>query len=255
MTDAVRWMGIGRTDIGHVRRSNQDAYAILNDHGVWFLADGMGGHAGGDIAAQTAVAVAVDYTKDHAAFLQDQPDTAPSILIDTVIAVNKAIHDTARLKPYLKGMGTTFVGLGILPSPTPTAHIVHLGDSRAYRFHNGSLTQLTQDHTLVEGFLNRGLIDAETARIHPDRHILVKALGMGIGLKPELTSSPLHHTDMVLLCTDGLNKMLDDSAIAAVLARCSGDPDRASYELIKEALAQGGEDNVTVVVCASVSQS
>jgi protein phosphatase len=246
-------MGIGRTDVGHVRRSNQDAYAVLNDLGMWFLADGMGGHAGGDIAAQTAVAVAMDYAKDHAARLQDQPDLAPSVLIDAVVFANKAIHDKARLKPYLKGMGTTFVGLGILPSVTPIAHVVHLGDSRAYHFHDGSLTQLTKDHTLVEGFVNRGLIDAETARTHPDRHVLIKALGMGIGLKPELTSCSLGPSDMILLCTDGLNKMLDDAAIAEVLARYTGNPDQASHELIREALAMGGEDNVTVIVCAAIS--
>lgn len=255
MTQPTRWTGIGRTDIGRVRPSNQDAYAVLNDHGVWFVADGMGGHAGGEIAAHTAVAVATAYTKERAALFHDHPDQAPNMLADAIMSANRAIHEKTHREPYLTGMGTTIVATAILPTPAPVAHVAHLGDSRAYLYREGSLTQLTRDHTLVERLVNRGLIDAETARTHPERHVLIKALGMGIGLKPELTSCSLCESDLVLLCTDGLNKMLDDPAIAAVLAECHGDPDRASRELITQALAKGGEDNVTVIVCASVTQT
>lgn len=254
MTQPTRWTGIGRTDIGRVRHSNQDAYAVLNDQGVWFVADGMGGHAGGEVAAQTAVAVATAYTKEHAALLHDHPDQAPNMLADSIMSANRAIHKKAQQESYLASMGTTIVALAIPPSSTPIAHIAHLGDSRAYLYRKGSLTQLTRDHTLVERMVNRGLIDAETARTHPERHVLIKALGMGIGLKPELTSCSLCESDLVLLCTDGLNKMLDDPTFAAVLAGCHGDPDRASHELITQAVARGGEDNVTVIVCAMVKR-
>lgn len=247
-------MGIGRTDVGRVRSTNQDTYAVLNDHGVWFVADGMGGHAGGAIAAQTAVAVAITETKARATLLRDHPDQAPSILADIVMSANRAIHDKAQAEPQLKGMGSTIVALAILPTSTPVAHIAHLGDSRAYLYRDGSLTQLTQDHTLVEQLLRRGLITAETARTYPDRHVLIKALGMGIGLKPDLMSCELRESDLVLLCTDGLNKMLDDPDIATILAGCDGDPDRASHELITQAVARGGEDNVTVIVCAMVTR-
>jgi serine/threonine protein phosphatase PrpC len=252
VTHPPRWIGIGRTDIGCVRSTNQDTYAVLNDQGVWFVADGMGGHAGGEIAAQTAVSVAITQTKERAALLRDHLDQAPTILSDIITRANQAIHDRVRHEPGLKGMGTTIVALAILPSPTPVAHVAHLGDSRAYLYRDGSLTQLTRDHTLVEQLLKRGVIDAESARTYPERHVLIKGLGMGISMKPELTSCPLRQDDLMLLCTDGLNKMLDDPAIAMVLAECHGDPDRASYDLITQAVERGGEDNVTVVVCAPV---
>lgn len=253
MTRQTRWIGIGRTHIGCIRSSNQDTYGVLNDQGVWFVADGMGGHAGGDIAAQTAVAVAISETKERAVLLRDKPDQAPTILTEIITRANQAVHDKARINPHLKGMGTTIAALAILPSTIPLAHVAHLGDSRAYLYRDGSLTQLTRDHTLVEQLVKHGLLDVESARTYPDRHVLTKALGMGIGVKPELTACPLRRDDLVLLCTDGLNKMLDDPAIAAVLAGCDGDPDHASYELITQAVTRGGEDNVTVVVCAPVT--
>jgi len=253
VTHSTRWIGIGRTHIGCVRSSNQDTYGVLNDQGVWFVADGMGGHAGGDIAAQIAVAVAISETKERVALLRDQPDQASTMLADIITRANQAIHDKVRHEPHLKGMGTTIAALAIPPSPTPIAHVAHLGDSRAYLYRDRSLTQLTRDHTLVEQLVKRGLLDVESARTYPERHVLTKALGMGIGVKPELTSCPLRPDDILLLCTDGLNKMLDDPAIAVVLADCYGDSDRASYELITRAVERGGEDNVTVIVCAPVT--
>jgi protein phosphatase len=253
VTQPTRWIGIGRTDIGCVRSSNQDSYGVLNDQGAWFVADGMGGHAGGDIAAQTAVSVAIRETKERAALLRDHPDQAPTILADIIAQANQAIYDKVRKEPRLKGMGTTIIALAIPPSPNPVAHVAHLGDSRAYLYRDGSLTQLTRDHTLVEQLVKRGLLDAESARTYPERHVLTKALGMGISVTAELTSCPLRPGDLVLLCTDGLNKMLDDPAIAMILADCHGDPDRASYDLVTQAVARGGEDNVTVIVCAPLN--
>jgi protein phosphatase len=138
----------------------------------------------------------------------------------------------------------------IAENPTPVAHIAHLGDSRAYRFHAGALTQLTRDHTLVEILLERGLITAAAARAYPDKHVLAKGLGMGLEMAPELTSTPLTHEDVLLLCSDGLTKMLDDAEIASILSTTHANPRRASHELIERALELGGEDNVTVIVCA-----
>jgi protein phosphatase len=125
-----------------------------------------------------------------------------------------------------------------------------LGDSRAYLYRAGQLTQLTRDHTLVEKFVQRGLIDAATALTHPDRHILTKGLGMDADMKPDLTSTPLTPHDLILLCSDGLTKMLEDAAIASTLLHAHGDPHRACHDLIVQALSRGGEDNVTVIVVA-----
>jgi serine/threonine protein phosphatase PrpC len=250
VTELQQWTGVGRTETGYVRTSNQDALALLNDCGVWIVADGMGGHPAGDIAAQTAVAVATQRARERASWLREHPNAAAEFVADLVTSANRRIHDLMLAKPSLKGMGTTFVALAITPEPIPVAHTAHLGDSRAYLYRAGQLKQLTRDHTLVEKFVQRGLIDADTALTHPDRHILTKGLGMDADMKPDLTATPLTAQDLIMLCSDGLTKMLEDAAIASTLSHANGDPHRACHDLIEQALSRGGEDNVTVIVVA-----
>jgi len=251
VTQSQQWTGVGRTETGYVRTSNQDALALLNDCGVWIVADGMGGHPAGDIAAQTAVAVATQRARERASWLREHPSATAEFVADLVTSANRRIHDLMLTKPSLKGMGTTFVALAITPAPIPVAHTAHLGDSRAYLYQAGQLKQLTRDHTLVEKFVQRGLIDAATALTHPDRHILTKGLGIDADMKPELTATPVTPHDLIMLCSDGLTKMLEDAAIASILSRANGDPHRACHDLIEEALSRGGEDNVTVIIVAS----
>lgn len=250
MTQPQQWAGVGRTEKGHVRTSNQDALAVLNDCGVWIVADGMSGHPAGDIAAQTAVTVAAQQALERATWFHEHSNAAAEFVADLVMSANRRIHHLILANPSLKGMGTTFVALAMTPAPMPVAHIAHLGDSRAYLFREGQLKQLTRDHTLVESFVQRGLIDAATALTHPERHILTKGLGLGIDMKPELTSTPIIPLDLIMLCSDGLTKMLEDSAIASVLSRANGNPRRACHDLVDQALSRGGEDNVTVIVVA-----
>ena len=253
MIQPQQWTGVGRTETGHVRRSNQDALALLNDCGVWIVADGMGGHPAGDLAAQTAVAVATQRARERADWLREHPSAAAEFVADLVMSADRRIHDLILAKPSLKGMGTTVVALAITPAPMPVAHIAHLGDSRAYLYRAGQLKQLTRDHTLVEKFVQRGLIDAAAALTHPERHILTKGLGMRVNMKPDMTSTPVSSHDLIMLCSDGLMKMLEDTAIASVLSRANGDPYRACHDLIEQALNRGGEDNVTVIVVACVA--
>ena len=250
MTQPLRWTGVGRTETGYVRASNQDALALLDDCGVWMVADGMGGHPAGDIAAQTAVAVAMQRAQEQAAWLREHPSGAAEFVTDLVTSANRRIHDLMLTKPSLAGMGTTLVALVMTLVPIPVAHIAHLGDSRAYLYRAGQLKQLTRDHTLVQKLVQGGLIDEPTALIHPERHILTKGLGMGADMHPELTSIPVTPHDLIVLCSDGLTKMLRDSAMASILSRTDGNPDRACHDLIEEALSRGGEDNVTVIVVA-----
>ena len=254
MKQSARWFGFGRTETGHVRPSNQDVFAAINSCNFWIVADGMGGHPAGDLAAHIAVDVATLQAKEQLPALTDAPDAAADRLGNIIIAANEAIHNKVREEPSLKGMGTTVVALTITSDPAPMAHIAHLGDSRAYRFHEGTLTQLTRDHTLVAMLLQRGLIDDATARAYPDRHILAKGLGMGLDQKPEITSTPLTNKDLLMLCSDGLTKMLDDTDIASILSHAGGHPRRACHDLVERALNRGGEDNVTViVVCACMT--
>jgi serine/threonine protein phosphatase PrpC len=250
VTESRPWTGFGRTERGHVRASNQDALALLNDCGVWMVADGMSGHPAGDIAAQTAVTVAAQQALERASWLHEHPSAAAEFVADLVMSANRRIHNLILANPSLKGMGTTFVLLAMTPAPMPVAHIAHLGDSRAYLFREGQLKQLTRDHTLVESFVQRGLIDAATALTHPERHILTKGLGLGIDMKPVLTSTPMIPRDLIMLCSDGLTKMLEDATIASILSSANGNPHRACHDLIEQALSRGGEDNVTVIVVA-----
>ena len=250
MKQAARWLGVGRSETGHVRSTNQDVFAAINSCNFWIVADGMGGHPAGDVAAHVAVDTATQQAKVLLAAKDLSPDLRQKHLAETITAANRAIHDKVREEPACKGMGTTVVAMTIAPSSPSVAYIAHLGDSRAYRFHAGSLTQLTRDHTLVAVLLERGLINEATARAYPDRHVLAKGLGMGLDMMPEITSTPLTEDDVLLLCSDGLTKMLDDADIAAVLERTQSNPRRACHELVEEALTRGGEDNVTVIVCA-----
>lgn len=253
MTQPQQWTGVGRTETGHVRTSNQDALAVLNDCGVWIVADGMGGHPAGDIAAQTAVAMATQRARERTVWLREHPSAAAEFVADLVTSANRRIHELILAKPSLKGMGTTFVALAITPASMPVAHIAHLGDSRAYLYQMSQLKQLTRDHTLVEKWVQHGWIDAAAALIHPERHILTKGLGMSINMKPELTSTPVTPHDLIMLCSDGLTKMLEDATIASILSRANGDPNRACHDLIEQALSRGGEDNVTVIVVACMT--
>jgi PPM family protein phosphatase len=255
VTQLEQWIGVGRTEKGYVRSSNQDALALLNDHGVWIVADGMGGHPAGDIAAQAAVAMATERTRERTSWLREHPDAAAEFVADLVTSANRRVHDLMLAKPSLKGMGTTFVALTITPSSMPVAHIAHLGDSRAYLYRMGQLKQLTRDHTLVEKWVQRGQIDAATALTHPERHVLIKGLGMHVDMKPDLTETAVTPHDLIMLCSDGLTKMLDDSAISSLLSCANGDPHRACHDLIEHALDRGGEDNVTVIVVACMTSS
>lgn len=244
------WVGIGRSDIGLVRKVNQDAFIAMDRVGLWAVADGMGGHTGGDVAANTAISTVKARADLHAVALQEGQGEPRDFLLDVIAQGQDAILQRAKREPKLKSMGTTIVALVILPWPTPTAHVAHVGDSRAYLFRSGTLTPLTRDHTLIEKYMERGLLTPAAARTHPERHVLTRALGMPSAAKPDITSCPLEPSDLLLLCTDGLTKMLEDHEIQDALAKSQGDPVRACDTLITESLARGGEDNVTVIVIA-----
>lgn len=244
------WVGIGRSDVGLVRKSNQDALAALDHLGLWAVADGMGGHAGGEIAAQTAVAALKARADVFAAPVHQGHSQADAFLNDLILQAQAAILGRAKLEPKLKGMGTTIVTLLITAQPAPTAHVAHVGDSRAYRFRSGRLTALTRDHTLIERYMERGILTPAAARTHPERHVLTRALGMPVPVKADISSFPLESSDVLLLCSDGLTKMLEDEDIERVLAGAKGDPIRACEALLAQSLERGGEDNVTAIVVA-----
>lgn len=244
------WIGVGRSDIGLVRTVNQDAFAVIDEVGIWVVADGMGGHVGGEVAAQTAIATIQAEARASSHLLGNGHASPEDVLTDLINRAHEAILNRAQSKSKLKGMGTTLVLLAIVSAPVPIAYLAHVGDSRAYRFRSGTLTLLTKDHTLIEKYMERGILTAETAKTHPERHVLTRALGVGSTVKPTVTALPIQPEDLVLLCSDGLTKMLEDEEIRTVFAAGELDPTQVCNRLVTAALDRGGEDNVTVVVVA-----
>lgn len=247
MTAPIRqWIGYGLSDIGLIRASNQDALLVLNDHGIWAVADGMGGHAGGDVASGLAVAA----IRRLAAEAPPSGADAEGFLRASVQAANRRVFEESTAVRSLHGMGTTLVVLMIRDSPRPIAYLAHVGDSRAYLYRHGALRLLTRDHSLVEDYIRRGLLTRDQAATHPRRHVLTRAIGLDPTVEAEITQAELEPNDLLILCTDGLTKMLDDQDLALLAAKAGQGPAELSRALVAEANRRGGEDNVTVLVCA-----
>ena len=245
-----RWTGIGRSEIGLVRTVNQDAFAVIDAHGLWAVADGMGGHIGGDIAAQTAIRTVETQAASSSEALRNGHAPPTDVLTGLINRAHEAILDRTKSQQKLKGMGTTIVLLAIATTQAPVAYLIHVGDSRAYRFRSGTLTPKTRDHSLIEKYLERGILTPQTAKTHPERHVLTRALGIPGMATPTIGAFPVQEDDIVLLCSDGLTKMLEDDDIQRILTQGELDPTLLCNRLVTTALDRGGEDNVTVVVVA-----
>ena len=223
----------GRSDIGRVRENNEDA--IVGSDRLALVADGMGGHPGGEIAASTAAAVV------PAVFTGRSGDELEA----AVRAANWAIRDRGVAQPGLEGMGTTICAAGLLTD----GHIavVNVGDSRAYLWHEDELTQLTQDHSVTAELIQRGDLREEDALQHPHHGILTRALGVGPEVQIDRTTLAVEEGDRIVLCSDGLFNELSGEEITITL-RESDDIVLIADNLIRRAIAHGGGDNISVVV-------
>ena len=220
-----------RTDVGRVREGNEDAFLIR--HPLYAIADGMGGHLGGEVASSLAVETVAD------------PGRSGMSLPERVLEANRAVLERSKGDRAVAGMGTTFTGIELKDG---VARLAHVGDSRAYRFRDGTLEPLTEDHTLVGELVRSGEIDEAAARSHPQRSVLLRCVGTEPTLEVDEGRVDLADGDRLLLCSDGLTEMLDAAAITAILAETAGDPDGAADRLVAEANEAGGSDNVTVIV-------
>jgi protein phosphatase len=224
-------VGGAETSKGRVRELNQDR-PLLN-RWVAGVADGMGGHRAGEIAAQLAAAQLIDI---------DGPLDAEG-LVAAIRAANDRILEEGR-DPNLRGMGTTLVVLTLVGDEAVVANV---GDSRAYGLFDGSLEQLTEDHSLVEDLVRQGQLSPEEARSHPQRNIVTRALGIGFDVDVDVFRRPARVGDRYLLCSDGLFNEVEAERIAAELRRWD-DPNDAARELVRLANEAGARDNVTCVV-------
>lgn len=246
------WIGTGLTDIGLVRKLNQDAFSLDNSLQLWVLADGMGGHAGGEVASRISVdtipsIVRTQLSDETSPYVsQDKLESALSLALESA---NQSIRKEAAEHEHLKGMGTTIVVVAITPTSTGyQATVAHAGDSRAYLFRQGILSLWTKDHTLMEERLALNLITPEQVRTHPLRHVLTKALGVDPQAQPTIQTYPLDSSDLVLLCSDGLTKMLSDQEIQTIVGQEAPHPEAICRTLVATANRLGGEDNTTVVL-------
>jgi PPM family protein phosphatase len=223
------------SDIGRARERNEDSYVV--EEPLYAVADGMGGHRGGAVASSLALETLRELLRDEG--------VAPAMLIDEIKEANQRVLQRGEADRDLRGMGTT---LTALLAEEGKAHIAHIGDSRAYLLRDGSLKQLTEDHTLVQRMVMEGKLRPEEAERHPQRSILTRALGVDEEIEPDtLTLDPVLPGDRLLLCTDGLTSMVDAARIEDVL-HSEHDPQRAADILIDEANAAGGDDNITVLI-------
>jgi protein phosphatase len=233
---ALRWGGA--THVGRVRSDNQDQYLARDDQGLWAVADGMGGHSGGEVASQMACDTLGNAFTEHTV----------EGLVDAIGRANAAVFDAGSDNPQLTGMGTTVVALAVVVHDgTEVLAIANVGDSRCYRWSQGELDQLTSDHSLVADLVREGSLSPEEAAVHPQRNIVTRVLGVYENVPVDVFAVDPQHGDRYVLCSDGLFNEVPESAIAAVLRRV-GDPADAADELVRLAVEGGGRDNVTVVV-------
>ena len=219
------------TDIGRVREVNEDSYLV--EAPLYAVADGMGGHKGGDVASSLALETVEAMFREGDGTLADQ-----------VREANRAVHERSIADQKVRGMGTTLTAVTITGSD---ARFVHVGDSRAYLLRAGDLRQVTSDHTLVARMVKAGEISREEAAVHPHRNVVTKVVGTEATVAVDESTVPLLDGDRLLLCSDGLTGMVAEDQIQAIL-EAEPDPQRAADRMVKAANRAGGVDNITVLV-------
>ena len=225
------------TDTGLVRSVNQDLAVVTGT--LFAVADGMGGHAGGEVAARLAV--------DTLTVAFGSKPTG-SGLSEAVSEANRVVFEHSLDNPELRGMGTTMTAAALVNEDgRDVIALVNVGDSRSYRFHDGLLSQITVDHSLAEEMVRTGELSQSEAAVHPHRHILTRALGVSDDVAVDLWRIQPSRGDRFLLCSDGLTNELDETQIAEVLSTVA-DPQEAADLLVRAARTHGGSDNITVVV-------
>ena len=222
-----------RTDIGCLRDHNEDSLVVTPP--LFAVADGMGGHAAGEVASEIAVRVLSELAPEH-------PDG--EALGRAIEEANRAVIQAAREGRGRQGMGTTMTAAMLEGERLVIAQV---GDSRAYLLHQGKLQQLTRDHSLMADMIEAGQLTPEEARTHPQRSVITRALGSDAHLHPDIYEINVETGDRLLICSDGLSGMIFDDQIENTLRRVQ-DPQRCASQLVNEAIANGGHDNVTVIV-------
>ncbi len=249
----VKLMGIislGKTDIGKKRKTNQDSICVIPEHKLFVVADGMGGHNGGDIASQMSVEL-------FSEALNSPYDTEdiPQFLNDTIININEAIYLHGKENKELEGMGTTISGVMFSDK---FANIANIGDSRVYMLLDGMIFQLTRDHSLVQEKLNLNIYDRQGAKNDPQKNVLIRTLGFEPKVNVDIFKFRLIKNAIFMVCSDGLHGKVCDHDILKIMQVNIPDTSKVTQQqvnnavnhLIQQANYNGGQDNISVIIAA-----
>lgn len=240
--------GMGQTDIGRVRSTNQDAFLVDDELGLYIVADGMGGHAGGEIASRIAIEQVRDQiTSQLLRYQSQEPQVHPQPMILNAIAasINFAsakIYEHSLEDPSLRGMGTTATAVKIIDN---YAYWAHVGDSRLYLMRSGFIYQLTFDHSLVNEQVRAGILTREEAEVHHLKNVITRSVGYQEEEDVDTSCILLKSGDYLLLCSDGLHGKLSDAEISQISSKLGLAAVDAMVRLSNE---RGGEDNITAIL-------
>ena len=253
MSTALRIEVAGETNIGRKRTHNEDNFSILQDHGLYIVADGMGGHASGEVASKLAIETIAKFFEDTA----DDPErTWPykmdrakgyeeNRLITAIKLANLRIYEFAQQDAKKRGMGTTIVTVFTVDNGVYSAHV---GDSRVYRIRDRNLEQVTEDHSLLNDYIKMKHLTPEEIANFPHKNVIVRALGMKETVKVDTRFDVPRAGDIYLLCSDGLCGPVSDDEILSIVLESPDDLKLASQRLIDRANVNGGPDNITSVL-------
>lgn len=233
-----------KSDVGKVRENNEDKVFMDPEQGIFLLADGMGGAAGGEVASDLAVYAAFNYLRGRVA--RSGPASLPGVLAEALASAHSAVYKRSLADPALAGMGTT---LEIMVVKEREAFICHVGDSRVYLMRDEELRQLTTDDNMASWLREKEHLPPRD--IPPEaRHVLTQAVGSSDTLIPELRTIELQENDILIICSDGLTGMLADREIGEIVRSCHDSLDKAADLLVQEANSRGGYDNISVLLVA-----
>jgi protein phosphatase len=241
------------TDVGRKRKGNEDSVFVNPECNLFVVADGMGGHAAGEVASRLAVDAINDFVvltggDDEITWpfgLDETMSYDGNRLKTAVRFANKKVLEATRERTEYEGMATTVAAVLV---DGDSANLAHVGDSRVYLMRDQTLSQLTSDHSWINEQIQSGVISADQARSHPLRNVVTRALGGKPDLQVDMQVHRMNMGDVLLLCSDGLTTMLPDEEIARVMALHEGDIGAAAHALVDAANARGGEDNITVLL-------
>jgi PPM family protein phosphatase len=243
---------VNQSDVGLKRPHNEDSTITDGRNGLVILADGMGGYKAGEVASALAVTnILFGITNGLKKIKKDQIDESTgfcneSLLIrDKIIQANSVIYNTAKADPQCQGMGTTIV-VGLFHNNKLS--IAHVGDSRLYRLRNNELEQVTKDHSLIQELIDRGLYTPEEAHANTPKNLVTRAMGIEADVDVDVVEESVLPDDIYLLCSDGLNDMVNDEEIHLTLSKYSANLVQTADELVKFANKRGGKDNTSIIL-------